>query len=619
MDGGEHCQFRAPEGTYVCVDWVNPILNRNAAQHGANAAHGSAFNTLSFPAATRMTGSLDSPRMSAVPLRKPSASSRIETSLARMTLDPSQVAQGIDADPADYVEIGAEGEAPQEFRTHFTGLHRTMGVLSSRPTRPKTGLKGSNSTFVTRTNTCGDLGKLLAQRNDSITISFFIASKTLMWFANIGSRNREPIARVTFSSVPTCLDVNQFTRCSERLDLLVGFNTGDILWIDPVHLRYTRINKGGALNSSSVHQIRWLPRNESLFVSAHADGAMIVFDRDREDATSCAHLPEPSPDWNPLESVFVSYPPEGTTEEQGNNGWRITKPKEVSWSSLNPVSYWRVSNRGITDLAFSPDNTSVAIVAEDGVLRVVDLDSETYVLATDARLVRSMASYFGGFTCIVWSPDGRLLLTGGQDDLLTLWAAHEGRIVARAQGHRSFVTAAAFDPWHTTGSEDAHRFVSVSEDCCLCLWDFSPEALQRPRAFARGATGARGERTSMYGAAHGRPSVFTPAPNRAEVAMLQPTTVAKIPGAMLSCVRVAPKGICLVHADGQLDWLARPQRPRIMPLTTELDAAQLASADPDDSTEIKSPSRSGLSLPFTRGIPGLRKRTSQSLNGAVAT
>ncbi len=38
-----------------------------------------------------------------------------------------------------------------------------------------------------------------------------------------------------------------------------------------------------------------------------------------------------------------------------------------------------------------------------------------------------------------------LLQTGGQDDLLTIFSPWEQRVIARCQGHSSFVTAVAFD------------------------------------------------------------------------------------------------------------------------------------------------------------------------------
>jgi WD40 repeat protein len=80
---------------------------------------------------------------------------------------------------------------------------------------------------------------------------------------------------------------------------------------------------------------------------------------------------------------------------------------------------------------------------------------------------------------VCWSPDGRYILTGGQDDLVTIWAFREQRIIARCQGHQSWVTGVAFDPWRC--DEHDYRFGSVGEDTKLLLWDFSVNALHKPK------------------------------------------------------------------------------------------------------------------------------------------
>jgi hypothetical protein len=80
---------------------------------------------------------------------------------------------------------------------------------------------------------------------------------------------------------------------------------------------------------------------------------------------------------------------------------------------------------------------------------------------------------------VCWSPDGMYVLTGGQDDLLSIWSLPDRQIVARCQGHDSWVTAVAFDPWRC--DDRNYRFGSVGDDCKLLLWDFSVGMLHRPR------------------------------------------------------------------------------------------------------------------------------------------
>lgn len=96
------------------------------------------------------------------------------------------------------------------------------------------------------------------------------------------------------------------------------------------------------------------------------------------------------------------------------------------------------------------------------------------------RLLDVYTSYYGGLICVCWSPDGKYILTGGQDDLVSIWSFSERKIVARCQGHNSWVTCVAFDPWRC--DERTYRFGSVGDDCRLLLWDFSVAMLHRPKA-----------------------------------------------------------------------------------------------------------------------------------------
>jgi WD40 repeat protein len=89
-------------------------------------------------------------------------------------------------------------------------------------------------------------------------------------------------------------------------------------------------------------------------------------------------------------------------------------------------------------------------------------------------------SYYGGMICVCWSPDGRYIVTGGQDDLVSIWSLEDRMLVARCQGHNSWVNAVQFDQWRC--DDRNYRIGSVGEDCRLLLWDFSVGMLHRPRA-----------------------------------------------------------------------------------------------------------------------------------------
>ncbi|NXA17970.1 DMWD protein, partial [Ibidorhyncha struthersii] len=115
------------------------------------------------------------------------------------------------------------------------------------------------------------------------------------------------------------------------------------------------------------------------------------------------------------------------------------------------------------------------------------------------------------------NPDGRYVVTGGEDDLVTVWSFAEGRVVARGHGHKSWVNAVAFDPFtgaaqtpqppELSGGEEedeppdplarrspavTYRFGSAGQDTQFCLWDLTEDVLypRPPLSRARTLTGS---------------------------------------------------------------------------------------------------------------------------------
>jgi len=185
----------------------------------------------------------------------------------------------------------------------------------------------------------------------------------------------------------------------------------------------------------------------------------------------------------------------------------------------NPLQRWTVGSGAINEFAFSPCGQYLAVVNADGYLRV-------FVYST-VEVVGLMRSYFGGLLCVAWSPDGRYIATGGEDDLITLWSFVERRVVCRGRGHRSWVGGVAFDPYAASvgsdftdfcGSDDeiyrlpadspqrstancddspssvhthevqSYRLGSIGHDAMLCLWDITDEVLRRPLSRTRTST-----------------------------------------------------------------------------------------------------------------------------------
>ncbi|KAG2350131.1 WD40 repeat-like protein [Suillus weaverae] len=428
----------------------------------------------------------------------------------------------------------------------------------SHISRPKHNMRTTSSTFITRLQSVEGLNKTLAAKQGEITFLFYNTGKAFLWI-EVGAKAKEPLTRISFSAYPTCHDVNPSTASSERLDVIIGFSTGDLVWFDPISSRYCRLNKQGTITSSICTAVRWVPSSPTLFLVSHADGTIIVYDKEREDGLFTATIPNAltnaphmhpttpvSDQWDPLSTMFVTPPP-WHPEAIGRG--------EKGVVAKNPVSHWRLCRRGVVDFVFSPDIKYVAAISEDGCLRVIDPLAE--------QLVDCYASYFGSLTCVAWSPDGRFILTGGQDDLLTIFSPWEQRVVARCQGHSSFVSSVAFDELRCDGR--TYRFGSVGEDNKLILWDFSSGALHRPKVL--GAHHPRISMSSSISLAHRRgtgstiqlsPLRYHPAPSRNEVSTVQPVLVKQLDADLLTSLAFLPRALITASKAGHVRLWVRP-------------------------------------------------------------
>jgi WD40 repeat protein len=115
----------------------------------------------------------------------------------------------------------------------------------------------------------------------------------------------------------------------------------------------------GIINATPVSEIRWIPGSENLFLAAHMDGSLVVYDKEKDDAL---FLPEEKSNSN-LETNGIT----GHTESL-----HVDKSVHSKNQKVTPVAFWKLSNQRINAFAFSPDNRHLAVVSEDGSLRIID-------------------------------------------------------------------------------------------------------------------------------------------------------------------------------------------------------------------------------------------------------
>ncbi|KAG1470567.1 hypothetical protein G6F56_002608 [Rhizopus delemar] len=393
--------------------------------------------------------------------------------------------------------------------------------------KPRTSITKTNSSFVQKIVTNDQLAKILMSRTSDDTHLFYNCGTSFVWMDASG-HPKEPLSRTVFTrACPTSHDVNLLTRAADQLDLIIGFTSGDIIWFDPLCNKYGRINKGGIMNSSLITMIKWLPGHENLFMASFQDGSIMLFDKDKEDE--------------------VFHP---DLIQQEKHTFKISKHAPKIALKCNPVSHWKLSLKSVTAFAFSPDCQHVAIVSLDGLLRIVNILHET--------MSDIYESYYGGLFCVSWSPDGRYILTGGQDDLVTIWAFKEQRIIARCQGHHSWVTSVAFDPWRC--DEKLYRFASVGEDAKLILWDFSVNALHKPKRNRSTSVSSMTSPplSSILSTMEEKGPNIHPVLSKTRVAFLQPTVIKTVHGDPCTGVYFREDAIITSDKRGKINIWQRP-------------------------------------------------------------
>lgn len=126
------------------------------------------------------------------------------------------------------------------------------------------------------------------------------------------------------------------------------------------------------------------------------------------------------------------------------------KPDGISFTNINSAGV-----NGVNEFVFSPCGSYLAVVSQDGYLRVFSF-AYANNCQLQIQLICSMKSYFGGLLCCCWSADGRYIATGGEDDFITVFSFLEQRVACRGRGHNSWINACTFDEW-TCLSEKSSR------------------------------------------------------------------------------------------------------------------------------------------------------------------
>ncbi|MCA9256797.1 MAG: WD40 repeat domain-containing protein, partial [Phycisphaerales bacterium] len=110
-------------------------------------------------------------------------------------------------------------------------------------------------------------------------------------------------------------------------------------------------------------------------------------------------------------------------------------------------------------VAFSPDDRLLASGGDDRTVRVWDVAT--------GRLLATMTGHSQKIFTIAFSPDGSRIVSAGNDHVIRFWDTASFGLVFALPGHESYVHSLAFSP-------DGHQLASGSGDRTVRIWDSSP-------------------------------------------------------------------------------------------------------------------------------------------------
>ena len=234
----------------------------------------------------------------------------------------------------------------------------------SKQRKPKNNIIKSNSSFVSRAIPHDALAKRLQEHQPDGSFAIANINRAVQWLDLSSTTKVENLTKILFTKAHAlCHDINNNTKSLSHLDVILGFSTADIIWYEPMAQKYARLNKNGIINAHPVGHIKWIPGSENLFLAAHSDGTLVVYDKEKEDAV-----------FNPEETTASAE--NGTVDGRPGPHLQVKKSWQSKSQKSNPVAVWKVSNQKINDFAFSPDGRHLAVASEDGSLRVIEIHKE---------------------------------------------------------------------------------------------------------------------------------------------------------------------------------------------------------------------------------------------------
>jgi hypothetical protein len=207
-------------------------------------------------------------------------------------------------------------------------------------------------------------------------------------------------------------------------------------------------------HQGQVLTVNFSPAGSTL-ASVGRDGRIRVWDSASSKELSCFRVPE-------AEVFNAALSPDGNTVATAGIYYDhlVRVCSVATGKELGRLEH----PDSITRLAFSPDGKTLATGCDDNGVYYWEVATGKKIRVFLGHKKNDHRRVAPGIASLVFSPDGKLLASAGRDDTIRLWSVATGEERFRLSGHKRAICTLAFSP-------DGHTLASGAQDDTIRLWE----------------------------------------------------------------------------------------------------------------------------------------------------